>query len=185
MGQYYKAVVKNDKEQYIVSPMDYRDGFKLMEHAYGGDTVRHVMSDIQENPSRVWWVGDYSDTPDANGRVTAPEIYAFAWSEKRKGSMKEIPKLNYYKGYLVNHTKRCFVCLDEYYKEIEKSCGSMYNSIAPLPMLTAIGNGNGGGDYYNEYPSAEDVGAWAGDLISWESQKPEGYGEYECLFYEE
>ena len=29
------------------------------------------------------------------------------------------------------------------------------------PLLTAIGNGRGGGDYHDEYPNFDIVGSWA------------------------
>jgi hypothetical protein len=54
------------------------------------------------------------------------------------------------------------------------------SSIHPLPLLTAEGNGNGGGDYYGENKNM--VGIWARDIISISDTVPEGFTELKCVF---
>lgn len=39
-------------------------------------------------------------------------------------------------------------------------------TVHPLPLLTAEGNGRGGGDYHEQNPDIELVGTWARDSIS-------------------
>ena len=54
----------------------------------------------------------------------------------------------------------------------------------PVSLLTAIGNGLGGGDYcYAE--QRNDVGIWALDLISIEDEEPQGYWKSYVYFKEE
>jgi hypothetical protein len=55
-------------------------------------------------------------------------------------------------------------------------------SIHPLPILTAEGNGRGGGDYYGT--DANLAGIWARDILSIEKEIPDGYMEFECHFHE-
>ena len=49
-----------------------------------------------------------------------------------------------------------------------------------IHLLTAEGNGRGGGDYNG--PDLELVGTWARDVISVEGLVPEGYTELVCKF---
>jgi hypothetical protein len=66
--------------------------------------------------------------------------------------------------YIVNHTKKQYTDKDA-------------EHFHPLPLLTAEGNGRGGGDYrgLNE----DKIGIWARDVISIEKAAPEGYEELE------
>lgn len=54
--------------------------------------------------------------------------------------------------------------------------------IHPLPLLTAIGNGLGGGDYYGI--NTDDVGTWAWNEISVEDEPPVEYTEVKYTFRE-
>jgi hypothetical protein len=47
-------------------------------------------------------------------------------------------------------------------------------------LLTAEGNGRGGGDYNGE--NKEQIGIWARDIISSEKEKPEEYEELVISF---
>jgi hypothetical protein len=67
--------------------------------------------------------------------------------------------------YIVNHTKKVYV----------KKTGDLH----PLPILTAEGNGRGGGDYHG--PNIDMVGTWARDVISMENEAPD-YTLIECGF---
>ena len=57
--------------------------------------------------------------------------------------------------------------------------------INPLPLLTACGNGRGGGDYHDCYPDYDKVGIWAFDLIECTDVCPEDYAQYEPCFTEQ
>jgi hypothetical protein len=67
--------------------------------------------------------------------------------------------------YIVNHTKKVYV---------KKTDG-----LHPLSLLTAEGNGRGGGDYNG--PNMDMVGTWARDVISMENEAPD-YTLVDCVF---
>lgn len=52
----------------------------------------------------------------------------------------------------------------------------------PLPLLTAIGNGRGGGDYHGTNESM--VGMWAMDLLSFTEDRPSSKNEVLIPFIE-
>jgi hypothetical protein len=66
--------------------------------------------------------------------------------------------------------------------------GSWGGSIHPLPLLTAVGNGRGGGDYHgSRVINQRMVGAWAGDLLTIEESVPtseDGFLEYIDITYD-
>ena len=71
----------------------------------------------------------------------------------------------------MNHTKKVYV----------KKNGRFH----PLSLLTAEGNGSGGGDYYG--PNIDMVGTWARDIISMEDEvsvvaAAPDYTLIECVF---
>lgn len=54
-----------------------------------------------------------------------------------------------------------------------------------MPLLTAVGNGKGGGDYYGDRAiNKEDVGLWAGDLIEIVKYNEDYKWNYETKQYE-
>jgi hypothetical protein len=76
--------------------------------------------------------------------------------------------------FIVNHTKKLYV---------DKNLGLTGSyDFHPLPLLTADGNGRGGGDYRGD--DLELVGQWARDIISLELEAPLGYEELVCEFGE-
>ena len=57
--------------------------------------------------------------------------------------------------------------------------------IHPLPLLTAVGNGRGGGDYRG-YENKSMVGYYAGDVIEISEEIPDGYSDHtEIGFFSE
>jgi hypothetical protein len=162
MGQYYYAVILN-AEGVIVAWMNayaYGEGVKLMEHAYLDsafvNTFEFLLS--PEGPcykSRVVWAGDYADK-ESGQEKNLYELCDDAQLIRPEG--KSAVKYRY----VVNHTKKQYV---------DKS---KILSLHPLPVMTAEGNGRGGGDIY-EAPSF--VGSWARDVISVEEMGPEGFEE--------
>lgn len=149
---------------------DYFSGLKLMEHSWlENDFVNGVLEAIWDNPCQVAWVGDCaSDTDDFDGRYT-PEVYAAIWGEDGlpESRFEQMPE-THRDGYLVNVELGRYVDLAEYaevatYKPKWAKDGGW--CIHPLPLLTAIGNGRGGGGYHGEH--MEMVGAWAMDEIAY------------------
>ena len=184
MGQYYKACVlkKNWKQakntiEVALSSYDFKNGAKLTEHSYIGNpyvrSVEHLLSDKFKGYPFVW-CGDYADKVE--GAFGSHNIYdeAYEWLEKdNKNLLAKIPKvwddknvtpydsIPYFK-YLVNYTKKEYCVIPRHNKRVWKA--------HPLPLLTAFGNGRGGGDYYIE---DERVGIWAFDRIGVTNNKDE------------
>ena len=168
MGQYYYVVILAEKsgKEYIRTYLDasmYDNGIKLVEHSYiSNNFMRIVENLIGPNgmfyKSRLVWAGDYADEePNSTGN----NLYDMC--------VKKDPFV--YRGdlvsytYIVNHTKKVY---------IEKK-----GEFHPLAILTAEGNGRGGGDYYG--PNIDMVGTWARDVISMENEVPD-YTLIECEF---
>jgi len=167
MGQYYFPVIlaeKSDKE-YIRTYLDpgmYNNGIKLTEHSHIGNNFMKIVENLigpngMFYKSRIVWAGDYADTEpnsEKNLHNMCEGKIPFVYNE---------PVLSY--TYIVNHTKKVY---------IEKK-----GEFHPLPLLTAEGNGRGGGDYRG--PNMEMAGTWARDVISMENEAPE-YTLIECVF---
>jgi len=166
MGQYYRAVILAENEVFIRAWLDAHqnnhNGSKLVEHSYVGNAfmlaVEHCLS--REGPfykSRLVWAGEYADN-EPEGR----NLNSMAGDKEplyREGVVVSHP-------YIVNHTKKEYV--------VKPRRGAFH----PLSLLTAEGNGRGGGDYYG----SGTVGAWARHIISMEDDIPEGYTLHDCGF---
>ena len=157
MGQYYYPIIlsADGKIMAWMSAGYYNDGLKLMEHSYIGNnfvsTFEYGLS--PEGPfhkSRVVWAGDYADCEPGKEKNLHNMCDEF---NVIKPAKKDTTKY----CYVVNHTKKLF---------IDKS-----NMVShPLPILTAEGNGRGGGDWSGD---SELVGSWARDVISVEEIRPD------------
>ena len=175
MGQYYRGV-SLDTKQYV-SPF----GAKLMEHSWvNNHTLIRVGQRLAPgNPwhkTRIVWTGDYSDRelftedPERN-------LYDLAGDEFLNitdSSATDGPRPNYF----VNHTKNMYFDL----RDVPDISGedSKGWKIHPLSVLTSSGNGRGGGDYNDT--NDENVGSWAGDVISSEYEEPVGMEKFEAFF---
>ena len=195
MGQYYHPVLSKDgKTNFKAYRAQRPDGLKLMEHSWWDvELPNAVAEEIYKDPAHLWWMGDYAvdkyrgedgnyyPYPDtdpillaaynaAHGEDAEPEIIISPDGFKLTGTV------------LCNHTRRIFMDCDEYHEELKIKDEDGW-VVHPLPLLTAVGNGKGGGDYFADN-DRESVGSWAGDLISVEVEAPEGYAEVEYRFYE-
>jgi hypothetical protein len=190
MGQYYRAIILGNKPEtdipnqekirlYMVS-YAYRSGAKLMEHSYIGNEFVESFESLltpegQAHMSRVAWAGDYAEEQD-----DAINLYHLAGKTKAMDdvastspSPASAPDVKQY-PYVVNHDKKVYV-------DKRKQRADRYGYIVhPLPLLTAEGNGLGGGDY--DGPDIGMVGIWARDVISVEKVIPDGYTELEVRF---
>lgn len=180
MGQYYSILTKNEQETLVWSMQckkfrttnnfDYYIGVKLMEHSYYGNTLTDAVSTyLYRNPTELYWVGDYADDvrPDIHEQVygeNTPKEYDYDFDES----------FDYNSSWFVNHTKKVAFQLltPEKWNDWE---------IYPISLLTAVGNGMGGGDYFGD--NMEIVGTWAGDIVSIEDALPQGYQQipYPCF----
>lgn len=162
MGQYYKPL-NVENEQWLYSH-DYNNGLKLMEHSYiGNNFVGAVMALMVKGGAwfkkRIVWAGDYY------GDDTSEISYYGQCKDTNKVMPQETMSMgSQEKAILVNHTKKLYVRYDE----IPSNEDGMF--INPLPLLTALGNGRGGGDYFGD--DIDKVGIWAGDVLSIEMKVP-------------
>ena len=180
MGQYYRPIVlkqnwKNEEQPIAgtLSPYDYDNGAKLMEHSYvGNNFVKAAMRMIehigQGKAVPFVWCGDYADPVNTpNHPVGGIDLYSCSctWigDDKDSKEYKELKEsLNNVrlcrKSYIINETKKQFVCIPKFDKDKWL--------IHPLPILCADGNGRGGGDYgYYASANMKLVGTWAYDEI--------------------
>ena len=185
---------------------------KLLEHGYlGNPYVDSIAKKIYKNPGRVAWVGDYAeglefkDLPyEAQVNLKKlglehfhKEIYQYCYSDADKEHMKlDAPiygdKVTLHPGvapdlidtqnkFLVNHDQKTYIWYNRYYAISLDEYGYVIN---PIPILTAISNDLGGGDYHDCYVNYDLVGSWALDLLSIEDEPPEDYKE-EIIWFKE
>lgn len=195
MGQYYKAVLIDengvmktfDPEAYKTDDEPYGMGFKLMEHAWlPNPFVNAVLSYIVNKPMRLGWVGDYAK--DATSSAEIHTIFDKVYSGKRKNSSLDgITPIQldheHLDWFFVNKTKGLYLDIRSYFHRSVES--NELFCIHPAPLLTAIGNGMGGGDYRGI--NMEEVGAWAYDEVYITQTPPERsqYTEEMYAFNEE
>jgi hypothetical protein len=189
MGQYYKIVFKHNGGSVVVNDRKIEgDGYilaKLLEHSWlGCDIADAVAYEMYKNPMQLAWIGDYADNGDEVEVITNGDIsYEEVWGNDDSKHVFPAYKNDFdYSGkWLVNHDKKLAMSFDKYIAESK----TKYGTIAPFPLLTAIGNGRGGGDYRDEYPCYDEVGTWAWNSISIEDAKPDGYEEFSVVFKEQ
>lgn len=193
MGQYYKPVCLSDNKKNVVGFINSHDiktrwkrddgkvfmmgeGLKLMEHSYINNKLMRCVEALLI-PGAPWhnkpivWAGDYA----SNEEHTGANLYEMADGAQRDGegiSIKLKPKplsLTQSRSYryILNHSKKEYV--DK--QEVPSRDGWR---IHPLSLMTAEGNGGGGGDFRSGDPKNL-IGSWARDLISVEKTVPSGY----------
>ena len=214
MGQYYMpTLIAKDGTISTLYSHHYDNGLKLMEHSYiGNNFVNAVCTQIWKNPMKVAWIGDYSDIPWEGtytryiSRDDFEEICGNVWGSGRN-QFYITPKpyahvsMRNRRRYLVNHTTKEYVDFENYIEENKWHKKSEWRTYAngrvvdnktyeydvcvhPLPLLTACGNGRGGGDYYGCFPNYNDVGSWAFCEIELTRIRPKGYNLVEYYFSE-
>jgi len=204
MGQYYRPLmIFEDGEERSAYSHAFDNGLKLMEHSWiGNNFVNAVLHEIEDRPARIAWMGDYAtDAVEdgcnfGDGYITSVEAflekYNGVWGEYR--SVQDIsPETPQYKldldsagCYLANATKKCYIDIEEYIRR--NSVRDRYGMsgvwcINPLPLLTCIGNGMGGGDYRGE-AGMGDVGSWAFDKIYITYLRPGNWERVDYRFQE-
>lgn len=155
-GQSKKFVDLNKKKD--PDAYKYYEGVKLMEHSWVGNFLTNaVCANLYNNPGFLMWVGDYADD---EGIQPQPGEETHNYTEKEG-------KFNVKNKLCVNLSKNQFFIfrelpLEETYLTADGE--KIDFTIFPLSLLTAVGNGNGGGDYYGK-ADKNLVGSWAGDEI--------------------
>lgn len=179
MGQYYDILINQDNKYYHSDrSVDGKyEAAKLMEHSwFENDMLKCICSFIYKKPSQVFWVGDYADNVVKKVNTLSvekiKEIYNLTYCNKEKNvetlSLTSDNQISLKDRFLVNRTKKFFIDGNKYFDWAQNKYGWCTH---PLSLLTALGNGQGGGDYFRR-ESKDKVGAWAGDLISVEDKTP-------------
>lgn len=150
MGQYYHAIILDAAAKIVVwmNAFAYNSGVKLTEHSYLDNPFVNTFefSLTPSGPyhkSRVVWAGDYADKEPGQDKNLHDQC------DDYKLIRPDVKSTTKYR-FVVNHTKKQYA---------DKSKWKMH----PLPLLTAEGNGRGGGDIEDAPPV---VGSWARDVIS-------------------
>ena len=167
MGQYYYPIILDEHGKIVVwmNAQEYDNGLKLTEHSF----LRNKFVQTFEfglspkgmyHKHRVVWAGDYAETEP--GRKTNLHQECNEYNRIRPAEKDTI----HYR-FILNHSKK------EYVDKLKNPTKGGYR-LHPLPLLTAEGNGRGGGDYPRYSPL---VGSWARDVISVEEEKPTDFQE--------
>ena len=192
MGQYYRPVILNDDKETIngwASSYKYESGAKLMEHSWMENLlVATIEIALLNNPKPLVWAGDYANGElDTGGKEIIDTIKGNEYPVTLYSmcdDVTELPvvevKASMRRRYIVNHDTKEFV---------DKSKMPFDNDgwqIHPLPLLTADGNGRGGGDYRKGHADFDKVGIWKRNRISIETNKNafKGYKEISVQFNE-
>ncbi len=207
MGQYYEAVLRKPNGEFIVlNPHAFNVGAKLLEHScINNSFVKRVIQLLTNNPMQLAWLGDYAVLDDVKTKNAADLLISFNnFKEKeinyefnKLSPCKKIPisdlensEINQNKYVIYNKAKKEFVDVEEYLSVLGSKQG---NILHPLPILSSIGNGRGGGDYYEASPCYKRVGSWACDeiivltkskLFEFQALNPCEYEEYKNITHE-
>lgn len=213
---YYPLIVNSDGTMEKLYSHNYGNGLKLMEHSYiGNNFVNAVLSQLMDEAKRIAWIGDYSDGHAgreeeyyfSDGFVSTQEefmkYYYATWVYDNEGEKHDEESIaeeirpdpdefgmvldcDHTYWYLVNETKKTFIDLDKYFEQNKYKWYDDLWCVNPLPLLTAVGNGAGGGDFFNkECESYYYIGSWAFDKIRITDEMPGvDYTEDEFYFEE-
>jgi len=204
MGQYYAAIVIDASRNVTkVEPGTFASFGKLTEHSWVGNPfVNAVYSLIHNRPRKVAWIGDYSQDPYLPAEDTYAKVLPYdeylALFNIAQGDLSGISRGMFFKDdlgivdydtkgfYLVNHDQSVFIDMEAYIQRSTVVEDEVAWCMDPLPLLTACGNGRGGGDYRNEsYPCYGDVGTWAFSSVECTETVPAGYTEAIYCFKED
>lgn len=187
MGQYF-VLYNKTKNKKINHDFEVIGGMKLTEHSYINNPLavflrKKLATDWKGDV--IYHIGDYASPED--GTQTACKM----WDEadiilnnakgikcRNYSDEKEIVKY----PYVFNNDKKQYIDIRnatvcDHWAEKENIWLFYYD---PLLLLTACGNGQGGGDYYGT--NQEYIGSWAGDSLGASNEIPEGYEEVNLEF---
>lgn len=195
MGQYYTPVeilYLNDGTHFIIYSFSCQvkglghNGVKLMEHSWwDNEFLTNFCARLYERSrennkeTHILWLGDCAELDGLSSLEGLSACFARvtrrSWLKQalQDPNRKEIdigntnPDFSLINKFLVNTTKQEFINCTTYYNcnhDVDDWC------IHPLPLLTAVGNGEGGGDYFGV--NDELVGRWAGDALYIDDEEP-------------
>ena len=178
MGQYFMPILGNafgtDCKVFNRSVDDEYTFAKLMEHSWWlSPFVNSISARLYKEVGRVAWVGDYADEPDdfcfKNCSAFYVPSYREVWGDGVLTLGLTSTDFTLDGKFLLNYDTRQFVSLDEYKAASVDKDGWV---IHPLPLLTAVGNDRGSGDFHEGNTGYEFVGIWAWHLLSIVDTRP-------------
>ena len=157
-----------------------------MEHSWWNNPfVNSFAAQLYNRKCRVLWVGDYAtDSNDfkfVNCSAKSTPNYRDVWNENVRAIGLRSTKFTLDNKFLLNHDTKQFVDLNEYKAASLDEDGW---AIHPLPLLTAVGNDRGMGDFHEGGVGYEYVGTWAWHLISIADKAPKRFEEFKLTFKE-
>ena len=173
MGQYYRPIVETTQGRTVFN-RDVDGEYtlaKLLEHSYWDNTFCRAFAEkLVDTPTNVCWVGDYAEPEECE---KLGFTYDEVWGENAKTVSVKKPYFSLDEGrYLVNQTRGEVVDLREYKRKAILT-NPRWGIINPIPLLTCLGNGRGGGDFRkNEKSTNSYVGRWAWDVIYLTNDEP-------------
>ena len=184
MGQYYNIVTFKNKQYRVYDRSLKADEnadreymcAKLTEHSWlKNETMMAVSNLIYQYPTRLAWIGDYADSikqqyeiPNKDLSISKVQtLYKLAWKGNNETSFIKV-NFDCKDKLLVNWTKKQYMSMQEYIKISTDKDGWCLH---PLSLLTALGNGQGGGDYYGI--NKDKIGIWSFDELSFENSENE------------
>lgn len=190
MGQYFRPIL-GDKFGLDCKVFDRSiDGeymlAKLMEHAWWLNSFCNSFAErLYNEEGRVCWVGDYAGEDgdfdfNLNSAFYTPS-YKEVWGETVNLHGSTFSDFTLDHKFLLNHDTKEYIDLDEY-KENSRDKNDW--TIHPLPLLTAVGNDRGSGDFHEGNIGYEFVGCWAWHLISISDTAPKTYKKFDVVFKE-
>ena len=159
---------------------------KLLEHSWWENSFVNSFSErIYNKLGRVIWVGDYADEPDdfdfSNCSASYIPCYREVWGDKVQTLSSTSTDFKLDDKFLINYDTKQFVDLNEYKaKSIDKHGWCIH----PLPLLTAVGNGRGGGDFHEGNIGFENVGIWAWHLLTISDAPEKDFTKLNLIFIE-
>ena len=192
MGQYYSAIVYNQNgDVRRLNPdcglklMEHSWFKNPYVHAVCSYIAQQC---VIEGPQRLFWVGDYAHSDpiegeeyDINEDVQNPDLLKMGIGEEEikqlthESTIEEDPRIDVdyadlelkeQPKYIINLTKRVYIDLEHYYScNVDEEDDANVSTWVPhpIPLLTAMGNGRGGGDYHGT--DMRYIGTWAGDML--------------------
>lgn len=182
MGQYYYPILKLEGQEKEVFSRDVDGEYtmaKLTEHSWWLNPLMKAMGNkLYKQKGQLIWLGDYAEQQDFDERKIAEDAEELQALTDDGVEIESAEEFSFDNKYLCNHTTKEYLDLNKFYRQ------SVCNGwcLCPLSLLTALGNGKGGGDYCGS--NEDKVGIWAWDIISIEDSKPKGYKKFSVVFKE-
>jgi len=178
MGQYFIAVVQatkyNEKRKFLKKQFIIKPFYsKLLAHSGVNDFEPRLVANLMHQlyvegwSTQLVWLGDYHQEnfgckklyEKLRDKVTPYEMrYVNDETFVKFKGVKEFSIAKDYR-YLINSEKCEYIDFKKYLIDDNLDC-----LLHPIVMLTADGNGKGGGDYFNQ-ENWRDIGRWKYDTI--------------------